>query len=95
LIFFSFRCKDDGEDDVECQNGEDRCKFDHAKDAPISKGCTTEDPTAPYDLEYRFNVIENMTNFGTDNSAKAFKSSYVCKTDYCNSDNQFQKVSFI
>ena len=78
---------------LKCTGGEDRCKFARSKDLMI-KECAFDDPNEN-DIEYRFNVIEEISNQGTDNSAESFKLFYLCKTNFCNSDEHVQQVRFI
>jgi hypothetical protein len=94
LIFFIYRCIDDNNGEIQCAEDETRCKFDHSKSG-LTQSCTIEDSDIEYDLEYRFNVIEEMKESGTDNSAEALKCFYLCKTDVCNSNENFKKVSLI
>ncbi len=84
---------DDNNADVQCSDDDNRCRFEHSKDLSIEKGCTTEDSSGDYDLEYRFNVIQEILDSGIDNSAKALKCFYLCNTDHCNSEENFLKVS--
>jgi len=85
----------DDNSDVKCEEGDNRCKFDHPKKSPIKKGCASKDSNGDYDLEYRFNVIEEIEDSGIDNSASALKYFYLCNTDNCNSDDHVVKVSLI
>jgi hypothetical protein len=61
----------------------------------MKQGCVVDDPSEDYDIEYRFNVIEEISDQGTDNSAKSFKLKYLCKINFCNSDNNVRQVRFI
>jgi hypothetical protein len=81
---------DDAE--VVCQDDENRCKFD-LKKGDVEKGCAIDDPDEEFDLEYRFNLIQEIADSGTDNSAKSLKCIYLCKTDLCNSEDNFVQVS--
>jgi hypothetical protein len=85
----------DDSDDTICSPGEDRCQFYHSKDVAIGQACAAEDPTSPYDIQYRFNIIEDIASHGTDNSAESLKCSYLCKTDHCNSVDNFEHVSLV
>ncbi len=94
MIFFIDRCVDDNNDDIQCEDDEKQCKFDRSKNGLI-KSCTSEGSTSWYDLEYRFNIIEQISDSGIDNSAPALKCFYLCNTDTCNSDDNFGKVGLI
>jgi len=85
---------DDSNEDIECQDDENRCKFDRSKNG-LTRGCTSEDSTLSYDLEYRFNIIEEISDHGIDNTAPALKCFYLCNTHSCNSDDNFVKVGLI
>lgn len=58
-----------------------------------NSGCRSYDPSAEYDLEYRFNVIEEKEPDGFDNTNSAFKFNYLCNIDLCNSNAIATKVS--
>jgi hypothetical protein len=94
FLFFIFfiRCMDNDDDQVDCQDDQNRCKFD-LKKTGMEKSCTTADSDGEFDLEYRFNLIQEISDIGIDNSAKSFKCTYLCKTDLCNSEDNFMKVS--
>jgi hypothetical protein len=85
----------DDSDDTICSTTENRCKFDHSKDVAVDQACTTQDPNAKYDIQYRFNIIEEIASHGIDNSAHALKCFYLCKTDHCNSHDNFENVSIV
>ncbi|CAF2163921.1 unnamed protein product [Rotaria magnacalcarata] len=87
-------CLYDGED-MECSNGEDRCIFDLSKGSLIRNGCFDGDSNEIYDLEYRFNMIEEIASDGFYSVHDAFKIYYLCNTDLCNNDDIVEKVDHL
>ncbi len=93
MIVFLHSCASGTDADVECTSSENRCEFRRSKDVLLTQRCVEADPDAEYDLEYRFNMIQEMGDLGIDNSAKALKIFYLCQIDLCNNDETAEKVS--
>lgn len=84
---------DDADANVDCSNlAADRCKFEHSKDVTYDQECVSYDSSLMYDIEHRYNVIEELANGGEDNSGRAFKLKYQCKKDLCNDEDHYEKV---
>ena len=86
------RCENKDDEEESCTDDQNQCQYDFSK-AGVTKGCVNENSKPKYDLEYRFNVIDEMENSKIDISAKALKCYYVCKKNLCNSDANFVRVS--
>lgn len=92
---FIFSCFDDDNSDIECLNSDNRCRFSLSKYEDIIKGCDSAASYPQVDVEYRFNVIEEMSSYSTDDLQTAFKMFYLCNKDLCNSDDNAEKVNQI
>ena len=80
--------------DEQCSAGQDRCQFE-LLERDQTMNCITADPIEPFDIKYRMNVVEKMSSTdAVENQQEAFKCSYICRTDLCNSLDNFAKVVF-
>ncbi|CAF1200572.1 unnamed protein product [Rotaria sordida] len=91
---FQLNCiKDDT--DIQCENNEHQCIFSFSKGHSLQKSCAMNYSDIQYDIEYRFNIIEEIANDGFDNSHSAFKFFYLCNSDFCNNDGNIVKVDHL
>ncbi|CAF4361158.1 unnamed protein product [Rotaria sp. Silwood2] len=81
--------------DVQCENNEHHCIFSFSKGHSLRKDCAMNYSHVQYDIEYRFNIIEEISNYGIDNSHNAFKFFYLCNSDFCNNDGHVVKVDHL
>ncbi|CAF5155246.1 unnamed protein product, partial [Rotaria sp. Silwood1] len=81
--------------DIRCANNEHQCIFSFSKGHSIQKDCAMNYSYVQHDIEYRFNIIEDISNYGIDNTHEAFKFFYLCNSDFCNNDGNIIKVDHL
>ncbi|CAF3904546.1 unnamed protein product [Rotaria sp. Silwood1] len=81
--------------DIRCANNEHQCIFSFSKGHSIQKDCAMNYSHIQYDIEYRFNIIEDISNYGIDNTHEAFKFFYLCNSDFCNNDGNIIKIDHL
>jgi hypothetical protein len=85
----------DNAEATNCSHEEDSCKFEHSKNVESERGCFTHSTGGDYDIEFRFNEIEDMESAGSDTAEKAWKLYYLCRRNSCNSSHFIDQVSSI
>ena len=84
----------DPDNDEICAANVKSCQYRHDKNGASAVGC--HDPTLPskYDVEYRFNSVEEIEAGGDDTSSRAMKIFYLCSTSHCNTDGNIGIVRY-
>ncbi|UJR14251.1 hypothetical protein I4U23_001242 [Adineta vaga] len=83
---------DKGKHSGMCTDDQDRCVYRRNKKGAVDQQCTGKNPFE-YEIEYRFNVIEEIDASKYDNSAQTLKGSFVCRETDCNNEGNFQSVT--
>lgn len=60
----------------------------------LYKDCVNT-PSKAYNLEYRFNQVDETEDGADDESEVALKCIYSCNRDKCNSDKVYSEVSLL